>query len=192
VEEDREVIHDIDGGGARRARVWLAEAPAWAELKPGASVDTYWRNPAPGHVDFPRRAAWGFKIGLGGRGLYGLLGAEFVPHEYSYLRARVDVDESGRPSGDPVFSAASVELPHEYVGGVLAGAVQEPWLTGAGTVHFRWAAVHRVDSSWDVFRILAVGVMRLLTVDTSQAALPANLLPYFGGSRPDAPGRSET
>lgn len=57
-------------------------------------------------------------------------------------------------------ASARVGLPLEFAGGVLAGAVQEPDLVGPGLLAFDYAAVHEIDSSWDVFRLLAIGVVR--------------------------------
>jgi hypothetical protein len=127
-------------------------------------------------------------VGLGGRGLYGFLGAEFTPHRYERLEVHVDVLEQSNATADPVLSAAKTGLPHDYVGGVLAGALHEPTLLGAGVLRFRWAAVHDVDSSWEVFRLLAVGVGRLLSLPETATEIPGDLLPYFGGTLPDSPG----
>lgn len=85
------------------------------------------------------------------------------------------------------FSAARVGLPHEYVGGVLVGAAQEADRVGPGTATFGWAAVHAVDSSWEMFRVLAVGVVRLLSIGPV-VDVPPDLLPCFGATAPEPPG----
>ncbi|MGQ0844091.1 MAG: hypothetical protein ACT4QF_08135 [Sporichthyaceae bacterium] len=172
----------------RSCRIWLDEIPESARSRALGTVSTYWKLPE-GATDGPsRRAAWGFKVGLGGSGRYGFLGAEFAPHQYERLEVHVDVLEQGKDPPDPRVSAARIGLPHEYVGGVLAGALYEPALLGAGALRFRWAAVHEVDSSWEVFRLLAVGVSRLLSLPPDAGEIPRDLLPYFGGDLPASPG----
>jgi hypothetical protein len=117
----------------------------------------------------------------------GVLGARFEPHEYPYLRVCVaaTLEAQGcRAAGR--FGHARVGLPLEYVGGVLAGAFQEPDMVGPGTLTFDHAAVHEIDSSWEVFRLLAIGVVRLLGLP-SDGRIPRDLLPRFGGSEPASP-----
>jgi ABC-type molybdenum transport system ATPase subunit/photorepair protein PhrA len=58
---------------------------------------------------------------------------------------------------------------------------------GPGTLTFGHAAVHEIDSSWEVFRLLAIGVVRLLGLP-SDGRIPMDLLPRFGGSVPASPG----
>lgn len=170
------------------AHAWLGELPDWAAVDGVGVVDSYWRwqgSAAP--VAVRRYAAWGYRVGFGGHGEYGLLGASYEPHEYPYLRVAVHATQgTGRRAHRP-FDAARVGLPHEYVGGVLAGALQEPDGLGPGTLSFKWAAVHEVDSSWEAFRLLAIGVVRLLSLPVD-SGIPDDLLPYFGGQKPLAPG----
>jgi hypothetical protein len=118
----------------------------------------------------------------------GVLGARFEPHEYPYLRVSVaaTVEAEGRRAPDR-FGYARVGLPLEYAGGVLAGALQEPDMVGPGTLTFGHAAVHEIDSSWEMLRLLAIGVVRLLGLP-SEGRIPMNLLPRFGGSEPPSPG----
>jgi hypothetical protein len=52
--------------------------------------------------------------------------------------------------------------------------------------------VHEVDSSWELFRILAVGVVRLLSLPAGSVEVPYNLLPRFGAEVPPAPGASSS
>jgi hypothetical protein len=52
---------------------------------------------------------------------------------------------------------------------------------------FDHAAVHEIDSSWEVFRLLAIGVVRLLGLP-SDGGIPMDLLPRFGGSVLASPG----
>ena len=117
------------------------------------------------------------------------MGARFEPHEYPYIRVSVaaTLQAEGRRAPDR-FGQARVGLPLEYVGGVLAGALQEPNTVGPGTLIFDHAAVHEVDSSWEAFHILAIGVVRLLGLP-SGTTIPMDLLPNFGGSSPASPGR---
>ena len=74
---------------------------------------------------------------MGGIGEGGVLGARFEPHEYPYLRVSVAATtEAGGRRAPGRFLHARVGLPLEYVGGVLAGALQEPGLVGPGTLTF--------------------------------------------------------
>ena len=125
VPDDRSVQRDFTGV-ARHCKAWCGEVPGWASLGPVGVVDTYWRwreleLPA---LKPPNAAAWGFRVGHGGSRSYGLLGATFEPHNYPFLRVAVAAT-TGEGAGCPApFDEATVGLPHEYVGGVLAGAVR--------------------------------------------------------------------
>ena len=66
------------------------------------------------------------------------------------------------------------------------GGSQEPDMVGPGTLTVDHAAVHEIDSSWEVFRLLAIGVVRLLGLPSDR--IPTDLLPRFGGSEPASPG----
>jgi hypothetical protein len=171
------------------ALAWVGELPEWSLLSPVGHVAGYWRwrGAAPGSA-VGRAAAWGYRAGFGGRGEYGVLGARFEPHEYPYLRVSVaaTVEADGRRAPGR-FGHARAGLPLEYVGGVLAGALLEPAMVGPGTLTFDHAAVHEIDSSWEVFRLLAIGVVRLLGLPPD-SRIPADLLPRFGGSEPPSPG----
>lgn len=169
------------------ALAWVDEMPTWSGLSPVGHVTGYWRWRSAVPPSTTRRAAaWGYRAGFGGHGEYGVLGATFEPHEHPYLRVTVaaTIDAGSRAPGR--FRDARVGLPFEYVGGVLAGALQEPNQVGPGTLRFENAAVHEVDSSWEVFRLLAIGVVRLLSLP--HADDPAHLLPRFGGPIPESPG----
>ena len=170
------------------ARVWVDELPEWSSLSPVGHVTGYWRwrGGVPGPAA-KRGAAWGYGAGFGGHGEYGVLGARFEPHEYPYLRVSVAATLVAKIRAPDRFRQARVGLPFEYVGGVLEGALQEPDTVGPGTLTFNHAAVHEVDSSWEVFRLLAVGVVRLLGLRTDDG-VPNDLLPRFGGSAPESPG----
>jgi len=171
------------------ALAWVGELPEWSLLSPVGPVTGYWRwrGVAPGSA-VKRAAAWGYRARSGGRGECGVLGARFEPHEYPYLRVSVaaTLAAEGRHAPDR-FGHAHVGLPLEYVGGVLAGAFQEPDIIGPGTLTFDHAAVHEIDSSWEILRLLAIGVVRLLGLP-SDDRIPMNLLPRFGGSEPASPG----
>jgi hypothetical protein len=171
--------------------IWLDETPDWAVVDPVGTVSGYWRNPGPSRLSEPRSVVWGFRVGHGGKSSSGVLGATFTPHSYRDLRTSVPATiDQGRACPKP-FNGFTVDLPHEYVGGVLSGAMHEPMTLGAGHLMFRWAATHRVDSSWEAFRLLAVGVVRLLGAAPGQE-VPGDLLPYFGGSLPAQPGGEDS
>jgi hypothetical protein len=173
----------------RAALAWVDELPEWSVLSPVGHVAGYWRwrGVAPGST-VKRAAAWGYRAQFGGRGECGVLGARFEPHEYPYLRVSVaaTLEVEGRRAPDR-FAHAHVGLPLEYAGGVLAGAFQEPGMVGPGTLTFGHAAAHEIDSSWEMFRLLAIGVVRLLSLP-SDSTIPMDLLPRFGGSEPASPG----
>lgn len=173
------------------ACAWAGELPGWSLLSPAGYVDGYWqwRGAVPGSAA-GREAGWGYRAGFGGRGECGVLGARFEPHEYPYLRVSVAATltaDGGRGPGR--FGQARTGLPLEYAGGVLTGALQEPGAIGPGTLTFDHAAVHEIDSSWEVFRLLAIGVVRLLALPPA-SPIPADLLPRFGASAPPSPGTS--
>lgn len=171
------------------SHVWVDELPHWANLDAIGTVDTYWRwHGIPPTSAAERVAAWGYRVGFGGSGEYGVLGGRFDPHEYPFLRVRVSATVDVARRAEKPFDAARVGLPHEFVGGALAGALQEAERLGPGTLHFTCSAVHPVDSSWEAFRVLAVGVARLIGLPTGATAVPSELLPYFGGDTPASPG----
>jgi len=185
-------MHGSLSGCARDCHVWLGEVPNWAAVEPVGSVDTYVRwddSKAPVPMP-PNSAAWGYRVGHGGSGSYGVLGATYEPHDYPFLRVSVAATTDLGAKGPRPFNAARVGLPHEYVGGVLAGASQESLRLGIGSVRFLWGGVHEVDSSWEAFRVLAIGVMRLLSRDPAEG-VPTDVLPHFGGSLPPAPRAPE-
>lgn len=171
----------------RAASAWIGETPSWAETAPVGWVDYYlrWRDDSVPASRPGSRALWGFKVGHGGKWSCGVLGATFEPHEWPYLRLRVGASVSAGPWCPPPFENARVGLSMEYVGGVLAAAPESAAL-GPGTVVFDQAATHEVDSSWEVFRLLGIGVLRLLARDANDP--PDDVLPYFGGSTPLGPG----
>ena len=170
------------------AVVWLDELPEWAAFVPAGFVESYWhwRGTVPSSAS-GASAAWGYSIVLGGKAEGGVLGAVFNPHDYPHLRIRIaSTTEPGATAPRP-FPGTRVGLDLEYVGGVLAGAFQEPALLGPGTLTFRHAATHEVDSSWEAFRVLALGVVRLIALSGANE-VPPDLLPRFGGLIPDSPG----
>ena len=172
------------------ALAWVDELPEWSLLSPAGHVVGYWRwrGTVPRSA-VKRVGGWGYRSGFGGHGEYGVLGARFEPHEYSYLRVSVaaTLEAAGGGRAPDRFRHARVGLPLEYVGGVLTGALQEPDTVGPGTLTFDHAAIHEIDSSWEVFRLLAIGVVRLLGMP-SDGRVQADLLPRFGGSAPASPG----
>lgn len=97
-------------------------------LSPAGYVDGYWRwrGVAPGSA--ARRAAgWEYRAQRGAMGECGVLGARFEPHKYPYPRVSVAATlEAGDRRAPGRFLHARIGLPLEYVGGVLAGALQKP------------------------------------------------------------------
>jgi hypothetical protein len=181
-------VHAEFSRGAGDAHAWTDAIPDWSLLSGVGTVTGYWRWHSEVPASASRRgAAWGYRAGFGGHGEYGFLGATFEPHEYPYLQ--VSVVATRKPGGRAAkpFQDASVGLPHDYVGGVLIGALQEPDRAGPGRLTFNHAAVHEIDSSWEVFRLLAIGVVRLLSLPSEVDEVPQDLLPLFGGSRPESP-----
>ena len=181
-------MHQEFGRPAGDASAWVDELPDWPGFSPVGHVVGYWRwRAAAPESAGARVAAWGYRAGFGGRGECGVLGGRFEPHEYPYLRVSVGTTAGVGITGPGRFANTRVGLPLEYVGGVLTGALQAPETLGPGTLTFDHAAVHEVDSSWEVFRLLSIGVVRLLGLP-STAAIPGDLLPRFGGSIPVSPG----
>jgi hypothetical protein len=185
-------ICQLGSGSGRRGRAWLGETPALAEVTSAGIVETYWNNPGPSVSQEVRRAAFEVMVPSGGRILYGLLGGEFRPHDYNFLRICVDLATPERDYEDGVLRSLGqkVGLPDYVCGGVLAGAVHDPSLLGQGAVRFRWGAITDVGSSWETFRLLAVGVIRLLAADDDTD--PVDLMPYFNGPGAPPPGGHRT
>jgi hypothetical protein len=181
------VFRTVERAG-RQAVVWTDELPEWAAVPTAGVVDAYW--PWRGVVPNPatrQAAAWGFHVVHGGKASAGVLGGRFEAHRYPHLRVAVAATQGMGGTIAPRFHGCRVGLPHEYVGGVLAGALQEPDRLGPGVLRIDVAAVSAVDSSWDAFRLLAIGLVRLFDV-SGGTALPPELLPYFGGTNPEPPG----
>jgi hypothetical protein len=105
-----------------------------------------------------RAAAWGYRAQHDGMGECGVLGARFEPHKYPYLRVSVAATSGAQSRRAPDrFLRARVGLTFDH------------------------AAVHEIDSSWEMLRLLAIGVVRLLGLP-SDGRIPMDLLPRFGGS----------
>jgi hypothetical protein len=149
--------------GWNQARVWLAEAPP---VEPDVlRVAERTLTGIHGALRKPARAAVELFVPVGGRALYGLLGAEFRPGGGAEgLTLRVDVSPGNGP-GLPWALAAEIDdvregLPEAYVSGVLDGAATHA--LGPGTLHFRWAAHGAAGSSEAIFRRIAQMVVTTL------------------------------
>jgi len=131
-------------------------------------------------------------VPTGERILYGLLGAGFHPHDYEFLRVSVGIANPAGPYDEALGERleAKVGLPDYVCGGVFAGALHDPGRLGRGVVRFMWGAVTDAGSAWEVFRILAVGVVRLLGSD--EHIDPAELLLFFNGPGAPPPGGHRT
>ena len=181
-------VYQLNRGTGRRGRAWVGEVPPAAEVTPIGIVDSYWNNPGPSFCQETQRAAYEVMLPTGGRILYGLLGVEFKPHDYEFLRVCVGLAHPAGPYEDSLAGrlGAKVGLPDYVCGGVLAGALQDPGRLGQGVARFMWGAITDTGSAWEVFRTLAVGVVRLLGSDENLN--PADLLPHFNGPGAPPPG----
>lgn len=154
----------------RKGRVWLDDLPDL--LQQGTATlqrSVVTSNPGSGgrHV-----AALELFLPKGGRALYGLLGAEFLPHTSQTLDVCVDVVTKNGP--DVTWSLASqvdqvyAGILDEYGDGVISGACESKNILtlGSGTVNFRWGAHGIVGSSSGFFKRLSNSVITLLSLET--------------------------
>lgn len=93
----------------------------------------------------------------------------------------------GRPSCSRPFLARPHWAAPRVRRRCTRGGVAEADIIGPGTLTFDHAAVHEIDSSWEMCRPLAIGVVRLLGLP-ADGGIPMDLLPRFGGSAPESPG----
>ena len=150
----------------KKARVWINELP---NLHLGLANVIERTVPVDRMLlSGVHKAAVELLIPTGGRALYGLLGAEFVPHERKTLEIQVPMPIS---YGELVsWSLASqidevrVNTLPDFAYAILDGAfnAKEFCLLGSGELCFNCVAQGAVGSSQNVFRQLAKIVVKLL------------------------------
>ena len=113
-------MHGSLSGSGRDCEVWLGEVPSWAALRPIGTVETYLRGgDLASRSPSPRNsAAWGFRVGHGGKESRGVLGATYEPHDHPFIQVSAGATTELGASCPKPFGAARVGLPHEYVGSV--------------------------------------------------------------------------
>lgn len=115
-----------------------------------------------------RRAAAAVEmiIPSAGRALYGLLGAKFVSDRSGELLVKLAVSENVEAEIDWSL-ASSIDkvcagLPVEYADSVLDGVIHSGKILGSGVLFFNCAAHGEIGSSPQMFRQLALRVVRLI------------------------------
>ena len=150
----------------RKVRVWLNEMP-----DAGYSVDSVLeRNfeAESGMISSVRCGAIEMYMHTGPRGLYGLLGAKFTPHDSRELLVQVALSSNDGTSIDwslasGLDSVQSGLLPR-YADGILAGIMEteEIHALGAGVLRFDYAAHGQIGSTSIVFQQLGRALVRLI------------------------------
>lgn len=105
-----------------------------------------------------------------GRALYGLLGAEFVSDRSGSLLVKLAVSEAVSEGVEPELDwslASSIDkvcagLPVEYADSVFDGVIHAGKILGSGVLFFNCAAHGEIGSSPQMFRQLALKVVRLI------------------------------
>lgn len=160
--------------GAREARLWVDELPAWnyeaseiVEEKQAAQQDG---------------KAWQQKVAIellvpsGGRIYYGGLAVTFTPAQTRELLVQVPLTaDDGVPFDEALaerFEMPFIGLPKAYVSGVLDGLMkaERTAALGSGTLQVSGAVHGRVGSSIWMFKMLGHIVVRLLTLETISEA----------------------
>lgn len=143
-----------------QCQVWLAELPKVgfeAEKKITAQYSsTSLLN------EFPFKAAAEIDIFKGGRSVYGMLGAEFIPADDDTLNIELSISEKRIVDYEDALllapDVAYVGLPAEYSDAVLKGfsrALNEKNSIPAGQLYLKWAAHGEAYSNSPIFEALA-------------------------------------
>lgn len=74
---------------AGACHVWVDDIPEGFAVTPVGTVVTYCRWSSPPMSASDRAAMWGYKVGFGGHGEYGVLGGHFEHHQHPYLAITV-------------------------------------------------------------------------------------------------------
>jgi hypothetical protein len=154
----------------RKGRVWFKELPGLLQqdttvLQRSVAIDSSTSG-------ISRAAALELFLPKGGRALYGLLGAEFIPNTTQTLEVRVEMVTESRVAV-PWALASTIDQVYagildEYAEGVINGACSSKALNtlGSGILSFRWGAHGMIGSSSGFFRRLSSNVISLLSLDT--------------------------
>lgn len=147
-------------------------------------MDIFYRNSSfllrsnPG-LNQKQMAAVEMIIPSAGRALYGLLGAEFVSDRSNKLLVKVAVSEAVSEDVEAEIDwslASSIDkvcagLPVEYADSVFDGVVHAGEILGSGVLFFNCAAHGEIGSSPQMFRQLALKVVRLIAAASVKESL---------------------
>ncbi len=166
------MIRTVKARTGLQARVWLAELPQ-LEYQPAEVV---YRDLKTNGEPRPsvRQAAVELAVPVGGRVLYGILGATLSPTPGDMICVRVlksiDIDVMVPWSLASRVDSVYIGLPDEYSAGVLEGASPNATILGPGTLTFNRAAHGLVGSSHAFFKRLATIVVDLLDCQMERAS----------------------
>jgi hypothetical protein len=152
----------FDLGMYRKARIWEGILPETSFSSPATLSDTVSIRPSSVSVGLENQSfCIEYKIDLGGRIGYGLLGATFVPGPSDVLTVNVSIkNEAWTSFSTPLYRVDTVfiGLPDSLARWVLKGSLEyfthRLPVTG-GELSFVAAAFSEVGSSPDIFRRLA-------------------------------------
>jgi len=166
-EERHSMTQEVQVGGGLRARIWLYQLPK-AQSPDTQSLQE--RHRAEGRrAGIPRAAAIELLF-IGGRTLYGLLGATFTPQQSSEVNVTVCYDAALGPEFERPLAFGRddcrIGLLPEYAPAIMAAVALQPGVVaelGGGELRFDHAVHGRMGSSYAVFQRLTSIVLMLLT-----------------------------